>query len=74
MGNRNGIQLEQLGVNPDAIGSWVEVKVGDLGVQTEVRLQSPDGSVGPWTKVDANQFVIVEPDTEDPIVWTPTGS
>lgn len=100
MGNWIAIQLEQPGVNPDAIGSWVEVKVGDLAVQTEitiggghagdqigwvhfglgpseeaeVRVQWPDGTVGPWMKVDASQFVIVERGAAVPTVWTPTGS
>jgi len=100
MGNWIAIQPEQPGVNPDAIGSWVEVMVGDLAVQTEVtiggghagdqigwvhfglgpseeaevRVQWPDGTVGPWMRVDANQFVIVERDAEEPTVWTPTGS
>jgi hypothetical protein len=97
MGNWIAIQLEQPGVNPDAIGSWVEVKVGDLTVQTEatiggghagdqtgwvhfglgpseeaeVRVQWPDGTVGPWMKVDANQFVDIERNVEEPTVWVP---
>ena len=38
MGNWTAIRLEQTDVNPDAIGSWIEVKIGDLTVQTEVTI------------------------------------
>ncbi|MGB5381322.1 MAG: CRTAC1 family protein [Acidimicrobiia bacterium] len=97
MGNWLAIELAQSDVNVDAIGSWIEVKVGDHVVQrevniggghaggqlgwihfglgpsdeAEVRVQWPDGTVGPWMTVGANQFVTITPESEIPEVWTP---
>ena len=87
MGHWLGIRLEQPAPNVDAIGAWIEVKVGDqvlqrevtvggghasgqlvpvhfgLGdaEQAEVRVQWPNGDVGPWIRVDADQVVTVAP-------------
>ena len=97
MGNWLAIELAQPDINVDAIGSWIELKVGDHVVQREVniggghaggqvgwihfglgpseeaeiRVQWPDGAVGPWMKVDANQFVAITPDADAPQIWTP---
>jgi hypothetical protein len=97
MGNWLAIDIAQPGVNVDAIGSWVELKVGDhivlrevnvggghaggqigwihfgLGPsgEAEVRVQWPDGTVGPWMTVEANQFVTITPESETPEEWTP---
>jgi len=38
MGNWTAIRLEQPGINPDAIGSWIEVKIGDVVVQNEITI------------------------------------
>ena len=72
--------------NRDAIGAWIEVRVGDalqrreltvggghVGGQlgwthfglgpasrAEVRVTWPDGEVGPWIGVDADQFAIID--------------
>ena len=99
MGNWIAIGLEQPGVNPDAIGSWVDVKVGEVTVQSEVtiggghagdqtgwihfglgasneaevRVQWPNGDTGPWMTVDANTFAVMNPDSDEPTVWTSTG-
>ena len=97
MGNWLAIDIAQPGVNVDAIGSWVELKVGDhivlrevniggghaggqigwihfgLGPsdEAEVRVQWPDGTVGRWMTVEANQFVTITPESETPEEWTP---
>ena len=97
MGNWTAIRLEQPGVNPDAIGSWIEVKIGDVVVQNEVtiggghagdqtgwvhfglglsdeadvRVQWPNGEMGPWMTVDAGQFVVIAHDADAPTVWVP---
>jgi len=99
MGNWIAIGLEQPGLNPDAIGSWVDVKVGEVTVQSEVtiggghagdqtgwihfglgasekaevRVQWPNGDTGPWMTVDANTFAVMNPDSDEPTVWTSTG-
>ena len=97
MGNWLAIDLIQPGVNRDGIGSWIEVRIGDLMVsgadpmggghasgqlgwwhvgigpsaQADVRVIWPDGEVGPWHRVGANQFVTVGRHDAKPQVWTP---
>jgi hypothetical protein len=96
MGNWISLRLEQDGANRDAIGAWIEVRVGDHTVlhevtvggghasgelgwihfglgsagEGEVRVSWPNGEVGPWQKVDANQFLILAPGA-DPVSWEP---
>ena len=79
------VSLHQAAPNVDAIGAWLDVKVGErtisrevtvggghasgelgwlhtgLGSATtvEVRVQWPDGELGPWIKVGADQFVTI---------------
>jgi hypothetical protein len=38
MGNWVAVRLEQPGPNRDAIGSWIEVRIGDRTVQREVTI------------------------------------
>jgi len=97
MGNWVAVRLEQPGPNPDAIGSWIEVKVhgrttlreltiggGHAGGQigwthfglgyadsAEMRVQWPDGTTGPWQRLEANAFVIIDRETPEPSVWSP---
>lgn len=97
MGNWIALRLEQPAPNVDAIGSWIEVKTGDLVVSrevtvggghaggqigwnhfgigpsgtTEVRVQWPDGEVGPWIQVEANRFVIIGRGATEATEWTP---
>ncbi|MFV9673547.1 MAG: CRTAC1 family protein [Acidimicrobiia bacterium] len=100
MGNWVAVQLEQQGVNIDAIGSWVEVRIGDHTMQQEVsiggghagdqlgwihfgvgpsdaaeiRVQWPDGEMGPWLKVEANRFITIERGREEAKAWVPEQS
>ena len=97
MGNWIGLRLEQPALNVDAIGSWIEVKIGNRVVQreltvggghaggqlgwshfgvgdadsVEVRVQWPDGEKGRWLDVGSNQFMIVERDADEAVVWDP---
>ena len=97
MGNWLAIQPGQTGPNRDAVGAWIEVKVGDLTMRREitvggghaggqlgwthfglgpaasaqVRVQWPDGQVGPWMTVAANQFVDVERGATEATPWSP---
>jgi enediyne biosynthesis protein E4 len=83
LGNWLAARLHQPGANVDAIGAWLEVRVGDrvqrrelsiggghaggqlgwshfgLGsaASAEVRIQWPDGTVGAWQSVEANQWL-----------------
>ena len=85
MGHWIGVSLDQDAPNHDAIGAWIDVKVGPaqttrevtvggghvsgqlgpihfgLGTaeQAEVRVTWPDGEVGPWLAVAADQLVQV---------------
>ena len=97
MGTWIAIRLRQPAPNVDAVGSWVEVRVGDrtlvhevtvggghaggqlgwlhfgLGdaAQGEVRVQWPDGEVGPWMAVDADSFAIIERGATAATPWNP---
>jgi enediyne biosynthesis protein E4 len=95
MGNWMAIRLRQPAPNVDAIGAWVEVRVGGhihvhevtvggghasgqlgwlhvgLGDAdgAEVRVQWPDGEVGPWMELDANAFAMIERGATEPTPW-----
>lgn len=86
MGNWLAIRPIQSGPNHDAIGAWIEVKVGNTTLRREVtiggghaggqlgpshfglgtaghaqvRIQWPDGEIGPWIQVTANQSASIE--------------
>ncbi|HEX5671325.1 MAG TPA: CRTAC1 family protein [Acidimicrobiia bacterium] len=86
MGNWIAIRLQQAGGNRDAIGSWIEVRIGRHTIEREVtvggghaggqlgsthfglgnadrarvRVQWPDGEIGPWITVTANQLLTIE--------------
>lgn len=86
LGNWLAIRPVDSGPNRDAIGGWLEVKVGDRlarreltiggghaggqlgpihfglgsGREAQVRVTWPDGTVGPWITVAANQVVEIE--------------
>ena len=94
------IRLSQPTPNVDAIGAWLEVRIGDrvtrqeatiggghaggqlgwihLGLgpaqAADVRVQWPDGEVGPWLRVDANEFAIIERGANAAQRWIPGGS
>ena len=98
MGHWLGLRPTQPGPNRDAIGSWIEVKVGDLTLRreltvggghvggqlgwthfglgpaasAEVRVQWPDGEWGPWIRVDADQFAVIERGADEPRAWKPS--
>jgi hypothetical protein len=97
MGHWLGVALRQPAPNVDAIGAWLDVKIGDrtitrevtvggghasgelgwlhtgLGAakEAQVRVEWPDGTVGPWSTVTADQFVTITRDSAAPEPWTP---
>lgn len=97
MGHWLALRLHQPAPNVDAVGAWLDVRIGDdvesyeltvggghasgelgwvhLGLGSsetaEVRVQWPDGTVGPWMPVDADQFVDIDRDTTEPQPWEP---
>jgi hypothetical protein len=99
MGNWIGLRLEQDGPNRNAIGAWLEVRIGDLisyreitiggghaggqlgwvhvglgpASEAAIRVQWPDGSVGPWQDVAANRFAVIRKSGSEPVEWSPTG-
>ena len=96
MGHWLALRLRQPGANPDAIGAWIETRIGDavarreltvgaghgggtlgwthvgLGPATsaEVRVQWPDGELGPWQRVNADGWFVLERGGA-PRAWTP---
>ncbi len=97
MGHWLAIDLTQSAPNVDAIGAWLDVKIGDRSVTREitvggghaggkagwihlglggatsaqVRVQWPNGDVGPWMTVDADQFVTIDRGATQPQPWQP---
>ena len=97
MGHWLALQVEQPGPNRDAVGGWLEVRVGDRTIRHEltiggghisgelgwihvglgsasaadVRVQWPDGDVGPWQNVAAAGFEIIQRGAAAPTRWSP---
>ncbi|MDP9467612.1 MAG: CRTAC1 family protein, partial [Chloroflexota bacterium] len=97
MGHWIALGLAQARANRDAIGSWVEVRIGDrtihrevtiggghaggqlgwihFGLGTadaaEVRVTWPDGEIGPWTRVVADGFSVLERGSASAKPWVP---
>ena len=97
LGNWLAVELDQPGPNHDAIGAWIEVKIGDRSLEreltvggghaggqlgwihvglgsadrAELRVQWPDGELGPWLSIAANQFALVQRGATEPQIWQP---
>lgn len=100
LGNWLALQLSQPGPDRDAIGAWIEVRVGDATMRREVtvggghvggqlgwihfglgsaseaqvRVQWPDGQLGPWQRIVANQFADIERGATEAHPWLPPKS
>jgi hypothetical protein len=100
MGNWLALSVVQGGPNANAIGAWVEVRVGDRTVRREltiggghvggqlgwihfgigaasgadVRVLWPGGESGPWLRVAANEFAVVQRGVAEARRWSPAGS
>jgi hypothetical protein len=99
MGGWLALRVTEPGPNRDAIGAWLEVRVGDVMARREltvggghisgqlgwvhfglgaandadVRVQWPDGEVGPWIHVDADEFATIERGATSARRWLPGG-
>jgi hypothetical protein len=97
MGGWVGLRLGEPGPNRDAIGAWIEVRVGSTvtrrevtiggghiggqlgfvhvglgaGQDPDVRVQWPDGELGPWLHVTANRFYDLDRGASVAEPWTP---
>lgn len=49
---------------------WIHLGLDDIG-EADVRVQWPDGEVGPWMPVVANQFVVLERGASAARIWRP---
>jgi enediyne biosynthesis protein E4 len=49
---------------------WIHAGLG-AAERAQVRIQWPDGEVGPWLPVAANQFVDIERGADAARPWTP---
>ncbi len=52
---------------------WLHTGLG-TGTQAQVRVQWPDGEMGPWMTVQADQFVTLARGAGVPAVWSPTSN
>jgi len=92
------VRTHQPGPNVDAIGAWIEVKIGDTTIRREltvggghaggqlgwihvglgpaaeadVRVLWPDGTQGPWLRVEADQFLDLDHASGTARPWTPS--
>jgi enediyne biosynthesis protein E4 len=97
MGHWLAVRVSQPGPNHDAIGGWLEVRLGDTTVRrelivggghaggqigwlhvglgpsnaAEIRVQWPDGEMGPWLHASADQFVDVARGADGALPWLP---
>jgi hypothetical protein len=49
---------------------WIHVGLGGAN-RADVRVRWPDGEVGPWMPLDADEFVTIERGAAAPIAWLP---
>ena len=49
---------------------WIHAGLGDAD-EAEVRVQWPDGEVGPWMTVGADRFVTIERGANEAVPWQP---
>ena len=49
---------------------WIHAGLGGAD-EAEVRVQWPDGEVGPWMTVEADRFVEIERGATEATPWTP---
>ncbi len=97
MGRWVALRPRQAGPNGDAVGAWLEVRVGEAVIRREltvggghgggqdgwihvglgpsdradVRVQWPDGTWGPWVRLAADRFWVLERDATAATPWTP---
>ena len=97
MGNWIAVRASQPDPNRDAIGAWLEVRVGEVTIRREltvggghaggqlgwvhfglgsadgadVRVLWPGGETGPWLRVAANQFTVIERGATNTRPWLP---
>ncbi len=97
MGHWAAVALAQPAPNVDAIGAWIDLRIGDrvtsqevtvggghaggqlgwihLGLgdaqAAEVRVTWPDGEVGPWLRLEADGFALIERGAPAVTRWSP---
>lgn len=49
---------------------WLHLGLGTAD-RAEIRVQWPDGTIGPWITIDADRFAIVERGASGARPWTP---
>jgi hypothetical protein len=50
---------------------WIHFGLSEAN-RAEVRVQWPDGEIGPWLEVEANRFWIIQRDASEARLWEPT--
>ncbi len=49
---------------------WIHFGLGDAGA-AEIRVRWPDGELGPWMRLAADRFAVIERLASEPRVWVP---
>ena len=58
------------GGHPGGKSGWIHAGLGSAN-SADVRITWPDGEVGPWIEVAADQFVTIERDRDEATPWQP---
>ncbi|MEE8496931.1 MAG: CRTAC1 family protein [Acidimicrobiia bacterium] len=49
---------------------WIHFGLGDAD-SAQVRVQWPGGEFGPWQRIEANSFALIDRNASDVLIWTP---
>jgi hypothetical protein len=49
---------------------WIHFGLGPA-TAADLRVQWPDGEWGPWQRIEADQFVLIERGAAEPHIWQP---
>ena len=66
-----GIEVTLIGLEAGPLSQWLHAGLGEAD-EADVRVQWPDGEVGPWMTVASGQLVTIERGAATPVPWQPS--